>query len=134
MRWTTTLQFVFVLLDFKAILLWLALRLVAAKTMIVLLMRNVVLFLAVVSPGRNVNPFVIQATVPLVQIVQLEITGNLAPVDSHYKEMVILLALSVSAEFCTNQNLTRNCMFDLCLQLSYQKNQNVGWTKIVLLK
>ena len=106
MRWTTTLQFVFVLLDFKATLLWLALRLVAAKTMIVLLMRNVVLFLAVVSPGRNVNPFVIQATVPLVQIVQLEITGNLAPVDSHYKEMVILLALSVSAEFCTNQNLT----------------------------
>ena len=106
MRWTTTLQFVFVLLDFKAILLWLALRLVAAKTMIVQPMRNVVLFLAVVSPGRNVNPFVIQATVPLVQIVQLEITENLAPVDSHYKEMAIHLALSVSAELCTYQNLT----------------------------
>ena len=95
-RWTTTLQFVFVLLDFKAILLWLALRLVAAKTMIVPLMRNVVLFLVVAIPGRNVNPFAIQATVPLVQIVQLEITGNLVPADSHYKEMVIHLALSVS--------------------------------------
>ena len=106
MRWTTTLQFVFVLLDFKAILLWLALRLVAAKTMIVPLMRNVVLFLAVVSPGRNVNPFVIQATVPLVQIVRLEITENLVHVDSHYKEMVTHLVLSVSAEICTNQNLT----------------------------
>ena len=105
-KWTTTLQFVSVLLDFKAILLWLALRLVAAKTMIVQPMRNVVLFLAVVSPGRNVNPFVIQATVPLVQIVQLEITENLAPVDSHYKEMAIHLALSVSAELCTYQNLT----------------------------
>ena len=96
MKWTTTLQFVFVLLDFKAILLWLALRLVAAKTMIVPLMRNVGLFLAVASPGRNVNPFVIQATVPLVQIVQLEITGNPVHADSHYKEMVIHLALSVS--------------------------------------
>ena len=105
-KWTTTLQFVSVLLDFKAILLWLALRLVAAKTMIVLLMRNVVLFLAAASPGRNVNPFVIQATVPLVQIVRLEITENLVHVDSHYKEMVIHLALSVSAELCTYQNLT----------------------------
>ena len=105
-KWTTIFQFVFVLLDFKAILLWLALRLVAAKTMIVPLMRNAGLFLAVASPGRNVNPFAIQATVPLVQIVQLEITGNLAPVDSHYKEMVIHLVLSVSAEICTNQNLT----------------------------
>ena len=106
MRWTTTFQFVFVLLDFKAILLWLALRLVAAKTMIVPLMRNAGLFLAVATPGRNVNPFVIQATVPLVQIVQLEITENLVHVDSHYKEMVIHLALSVSAELCTYQNLT----------------------------
>ena len=106
MRWTTTFQFVFVLLDFKAILLWLALRLVAAKTMIVQPMRNVVLFLAAAIPGRNVNPFVIQATVPLVQIVQLEITENLVHVDSHYKEMVIHLALSVSAELCTYQNLT----------------------------
>ena len=83
MKWTTTLQFVFVLLDFKAILLWLALRLVAAKTMIVPLMRNADSFLAVASPGRNVNPFVIQATVPLVQTVLPKITGNLAPADSH---------------------------------------------------
>ena len=105
-RWTTTLQFAFVLLDFKATLLWLALRLVAAKTMIVLLMRNAGLFLAVVSPGRNVSPFATLVTVPLVQTVQLEITGNLVPVDSHCKEMVIHLALSVSAELCTNQNLT----------------------------
>ena len=106
MRWTITLQFVFVLLDFKAILLWLALRLVAAKTMIVPLMRNAGLFLAVALPGRNVNPFAILGTVPLVQIVQLEIIGNPVPVDSHYKEMVIHLVLSVSAELCTNQYLT----------------------------
>ena len=109
-KWTTTLQFVFVLLDFKAILLWLALRLVAAKTMIVPLMRNAVLFLAVATPGKNVNPFAIQATVRLAQTVQLEITGNLVPVDSHCKEMVIHLVLSVSAELCTNQNLARICM------------------------
>ena len=83
MRWTTTLQFVFVLLDFKATLLWLALRLVAAKTMIVPLMRNVVLFLAAAIPGRNVNPFAIQATVPLVQTVLPKIIGNLAPADFH---------------------------------------------------
>ena len=83
MRWTTTLQFVFVLLDFKAILLWLALRLVAVKTMIVPLMRNVGLFLAVASPGRNVNPFVIQATVPLVQTALPKIIGNLVPADFH---------------------------------------------------
>ena len=89
MKWTITLQFVSVLLDFKAILLWLALRLVAAKTMIVPLMRNASLFLAVVSPERNVNPFATQATVPLVQTVQLEITGNLVPVDFHCKEMVM---------------------------------------------
>ena len=105
-KWTTIFQFVFVLLDFKAILLWLALRLVAAKTMIVPLMRNAGLLLEVASPEKSVNLFAIQASVPLVQIVQLEITGNLAPVDSHYKEMVILLALSVSAELCTYQNLT----------------------------
>ena len=110
MRWTTTLQFVFVLLDFKAILLWLALRLVAAKTMIVPLMRNVVLFLAVASPGRNVSHFATLASVPLALIVRLEITGNLVPVDSHYKEMVIHLVMSVSAELCTNQNLSRICM------------------------
>ena len=83
MRWTITLQFVFVLLDFKAILLWLALRLVAAKTMIVPLMRNVALFLAVALPGRNVNLFVIQAIVPLVQTVLPKIIGNHVPVDSH---------------------------------------------------
>ena len=82
-KWTTIFQFVFVLLDFKAILLWLALRLVAAKTMIVPLMRNAGLFLAVALPGGNVNPFAIQATVPLVQTVLLKITGNLAPADSH---------------------------------------------------
>ena len=96
MKWTTTFQFVFVLLDFKAILLWLALRQVAAKTMIVPLMRNVVLFLAVASPGRNVSHFATLATVPLALIVQLEITGNPALADSHCKEMVIHLALSVS--------------------------------------
>ena len=95
-RWTITLQFVFVLLDFKAILLWLALRLVAAKTMIVLLMRNVGLLLVAASPEKSVNLFAIQASVPLVQIVQLEITGNPVLADSHYKEMVIHLALSVS--------------------------------------
>ena len=106
MKWTTTLQFVFVLLDFKAILLWLALRLVAAKTMIVPLMRNAGLFLAVASPEKNVSHFATLAIVPLVQSVQLEITENLVPVDSHYKEMVIHLALSVSAELCTYQNLT----------------------------
>ena len=109
-KWTTIFQFVFVLLDFKAILSWLALRLVAAKTMIVLLMRNVVLFLAVASPGRNVSHFATLATVPLALIVRLEITGNLVPVDSHYKEMVIHLVMSVSEELCTNQNLSRICM------------------------
>ena len=106
MRWTTTLQFVFVLLDFKAILLWLALRLVAAKTMIVPLMRNAGLLLEAASPEKSVNLFAIQASVPLVQIVQLEITGNPVPADSHYKEMVIRLVMSVSEELCTNQNLT----------------------------
>ena len=106
MKWIITFQFVFVLLDFKATLLWLALRLVAAKTMIVPQMRNAVLFLAVASPRRSASLSVIQATVPLVQIVQLEITGNLAPANSHYKEMAIHLVLSVSAEICTNQNLT----------------------------
>ena len=95
-RWTTTLQFVFVLLDFKATLLWLALRLVAAKTMIVPLMRNAGSLLEAASPEKSVNLFAIQATVPLVQIVQLEITGNPALADSHCKEMVIHLALSVS--------------------------------------
>ena len=83
MRWTTTLQFVFVLLDFKAILLWLALRLVAAKTMIVPLMKNVGLFLAVALPGRNVNLFATLATVLLVQTALPKIIGNLAPADSH---------------------------------------------------
>ena len=83
MRWTTTLQFAFVLLDFKAILLWLALRLVVAKTMIVPLMRNAGLFLAVVSPGRNVSPFATLVTVPLVQTVPLKTIGNHALVDFH---------------------------------------------------
>ena len=107
MRWTTTFQFVFVLLDFKAILLWLALRLVAAKTMIVPLMKNVGLFLAVASPGRNVNPFATLATVLLAQTVLPKITEKLVPVDSHCKETVIHLAMNVSAELCTIQNLTR---------------------------
>ena len=83
MKWTTTLQFVFVLLDFKAILLWLALRLVAAKTMIVPLMKNAGLFLAAALPGRNVNPYATLATVLLVQTALPKIIGNLAPADFH---------------------------------------------------
>ena len=51
--------------------MWLALRLVAVKTLTVLVMKNVVLSLAVVSQEKNVNLFAIQETVLLELIVQL---------------------------------------------------------------
>ena len=48
-----------------------ALRLVAVKTLTVLVMKNVALFLAVVSQEKNVNLFAILETVLLELIVQL---------------------------------------------------------------
>ena len=47
----------------------------------VLQMRFVALFPAVVLHGKNVNPFVIQAIVPVVLTVQPEIIENHVPAD-----------------------------------------------------
>ena len=75
-RWTIMSQYVFVHQGFKAIHLWLVLRLGAVKTLTVPLMRNAALLLVAVSPRKNASPFAILAIVLLEQIVQQETTGN----------------------------------------------------------
>ena len=61
--WTSTLQFVFVLLVCKATLWLLVLQLGVVATMNVLQMKFVTLLLAVALLVRNAKPFVIQAIV-----------------------------------------------------------------------
>ena len=81
----------FVHQDFKEIHLLLALKQAVVKTLTALQMRNVGLFLVVSLPEENVNRFVIQETVLLEQIVQLETTEN--PVNAGFlcKEMAMQL-------------------------------------------
>ena len=81
MKWTLTKLFVFVHLDSKEILWLPASKLDVPVIMIVLLMRNVTLFLAVDTPERNVSLFVTQATVPLVLTVLLATIERLVPAD-----------------------------------------------------
>ena len=81
----------FVHQDFKEIHLLLALKQAVVKTLTALQMRNVGLFLVVSLPEENVNRFVIQATVLLEQIVQLETTENPVNAGFLYKEMAMQL-------------------------------------------
>ena len=80
----------FVLLGFKAIPLWLALKQGAVKTLTVPQMKNVALFLVVVSPEKNANLFATQATVPLEQIAPLGTMERPVLAGSLLKEMVML--------------------------------------------
>jgi hypothetical protein len=80
-RWTSILQFVFVLLVCKATLWLLVLQLVVVATMNVLQMKLVTLLQAVASLARNAKPFVIQAIVLMEQIALPKITGKPAPAD-----------------------------------------------------
>ena len=59
------------------------LRQAVAATLTVPPQRNVTLFLVVVSPERNVNPFADQATVLRVLNAVPETTGKFAPADIH---------------------------------------------------
>ena len=63
----------------------------ADKILIVPQMRNVALFLAEDIPEKNVNLFVTQAIVPLVQTVQLAAIESLALAGSLCREMVMQL-------------------------------------------
>ena len=81
MRWTSTLQFVFVLLVCKATLWLLVLQLGVVATMNVLQMKFVTLLQAVASLVRNAKPFVIQAIVLMELIVLPKIIGRPAPAD-----------------------------------------------------
>ena len=80
-RWTSTLQFVFVLLVCKATLWLLVLQLGVVATMNVLQMKFVTLLQAVALLARNAKPFVIQAIVLMEQIAPPKITGRPAPAD-----------------------------------------------------
>jgi hypothetical protein len=75
-RWTSILQFVFVLLVCKATLWLLVLQLVAVATMNALQMKFVTLLQAVALLARNAKPFVIQAIVPEELIALPKITGK----------------------------------------------------------
>ena len=81
MKWTFTQPSVFVLQAFKAILLLHALRQAVVAILIVLPLKNVTLFLAVVSLAKNVNPSAILATVTEVLTAQPEITESFVPAD-----------------------------------------------------
>ena len=80
-RWTSILQFVFVLLVCKATLWLLVLQLVVVATMNVLQMKFVTLLQAVALLVRNAKPFAIQAIVLMEQIALPKITGRPAPAD-----------------------------------------------------
>ena len=79
----------FVLLDCKAILLLLVLKQGAVRIPTVPQMKNVNLFLVVVSPEKNVSHYAPLAIVPLVQIVQLGTTKNPVLAGFLCKEMVM---------------------------------------------
>ena len=81
MKLTSTLQFAFVLLVCKAILLLHVLKQVAPAIMSVPQMKSVISLLAVALLVRNVKPFAIQAIVLLEQIVLPKTIGRPAPAD-----------------------------------------------------
>ena len=81
MRWTSTLQFVYALLVFKATPWLLVLRLDVVATMNVPQIKFVTLLQAVASLARNAKPFAIQAIVLMEQIALPKITGRPAPAD-----------------------------------------------------
>ena len=82
MRLIFTLQFVYVLLVYKAILLLHVLKQVVPATMSVPLMKSVILPLVVALPVKNVKPFAIQEIVLEGLIALPEITGKLVHADS----------------------------------------------------
>ena len=82
MKLIFTLQFVYVLLVYKAILLLHVLKQVVPATMSVPLMKSVILPLVVALPVKNVKPFAIQEIVLEGLIALPEITGKLVHADS----------------------------------------------------
>ena len=82
MKLIFTLQFVFALLVYKAILLLHVLKQVVPATMSVPLMKSVILPLVVALPVKNVKPFAIQEIVLEGLIALPEITGKLVHADS----------------------------------------------------
>ena len=82
MRLIFTLQFVYVLLVYKAILLLHVLKPVVPATMSVPLMKSVILPLVVALLVKNVKPFAIQEIVLEGLIALPEITGKLVHADS----------------------------------------------------
>ena len=83
MKLIFTLQFVYVLLVYKAILLLHVLKQVVPATMSVPLMKSVILPLVVALPVKNVNPFAILAIVLEVLIVLQRTIERPVLADSH---------------------------------------------------
>ena len=83
MRLIFTLQFVYVLLVYKAILLLHVLKQVVPATMNAIQMKSVILPLVVALPVKNVKPFAIQEIVLEGLIALPEITGKLVHADFH---------------------------------------------------
>ena len=82
MKLIFTLQFVYVLLVYKAILLLHVLKQVVPATMSVPLMKSVILLLVVALLVKNVKPFAIQEIVLEGLIALPKITGKLVHADS----------------------------------------------------
>ena len=82
MKLIFTLQFVYVLLVYKAILLLHVLKQVVPATMSVPLMKSVILLLVVALLVKNVKPFAILEIVLEGLIALPEITGKLVHADS----------------------------------------------------
>ena len=80
-RWTSTFQFVYALLVYKATLWLLVLRPGVVVTMNVPQIKFVTLLQAVASLERNVKPFVTQAIVPEELIALPKITEKPASAD-----------------------------------------------------
>ena len=80
-RWTSTFQFVYALLVYKATLWLLVLRPGVVVTMNVPQIKFVTLLQAVALLARNAKPFAIQAIVLMEQIALPKITGRPAPAD-----------------------------------------------------
>ena len=83
MKLIFTLQFVYVLLVYKAILLLHVLKQVVPATMSVPLMKSVILLLVVALLVKNVKPFAIQEIVQEVLIALPKTIRKLAPADFH---------------------------------------------------
>ena len=80
--------------DFRVIPWWPVLRL-AVEAMTIVEVQRLVITLAAPKLKRSVSHSVLEILVPGVPLAQLKITGKLANVTTHYKEMAIQVVMKV---------------------------------------